>query len=108
MIILSNSSLTSLVTFNPLSISLRLIFETLDSFTSPSLGCKIPIGVLILDLSIPKNVHDNVKELPNVMLVHLDDLSKITDETHEKRKEHIPFAENIIEEVKKTSLLKKT
>ena len=35
------------------------------------------------------------------MLVHLDDLSKITDETHEKRKEHIPFAESIIEEVKK-------
>ena len=57
--------------------------------------------LLILDLSIPKNVHDNVRDLPNVMLVHLDDLSKITDETHEKRKEHIPFAENIIEEVKK-------
>ena len=57
--------------------------------------------LLILDLSIPKNVDDNVKELPNVMLVHLDDLSKITDETHEKRKEHIPFAESIIEEVKK-------
>ena len=57
--------------------------------------------LLILDLSIPKNVDDNVKELPHVMLVHLDDLSKITDETHEKRKEHIPFAENIIEEVKK-------
>jgi glutamyl-tRNA reductase len=57
--------------------------------------------LLILDLSIPKNVHDNVKELPNVMLVHLDDLSKITDETHEKRKEHIPLAESIIEEVKK-------
>ena len=57
--------------------------------------------LLILDLSIPKNVADNVKELPHVMLVHLDDLSKITDETHEKRKEHIPFAESIIEEVKK-------
>lgn len=58
-------------------------------------------SLLILDLSIPKNVHDNVKDLPNVMLVHLDDLSKITDETHEKRKEHIPFAESIIEDVKK-------
>lgn len=57
--------------------------------------------LLILDLSIPKNVHDNVKDLPGVMLVHLDDLSKITDKTHEKRKEHIPLAENIIEEVKK-------
>ena len=58
-------------------------------------------SLLILDLSIPKNVDKNVKDLPNVMLVHLDDLSKITDETHEKRKEHIPLAESIIEEVKK-------
>ena len=57
--------------------------------------------LLILDLSIPKNVDDNVEDIPNVMLVHLDDLSKITDETHEKRKEHIPLAEVIIEEVKK-------
>jgi len=56
--------------------------------------------ILILDLSIPKNVDSNVEDLPNVTLVHLDDLSKITDETHEKRKEHIPFAEAIIEEVK--------
>ncbi len=56
--------------------------------------------LLILDLSIPKNVDPNVGDLPNVRLVHLDDLSKITDETHEKRKEQIPFAENIIEEVK--------
>ena len=58
-------------------------------------------SLLILDLSIPKNVHENVQDLPNVMLVHLDDLSKITDKTHEKRKEHIPYAEAIIEDVKK-------
>ncbi|GGD16202.1 glutamyl-tRNA reductase [Hyunsoonleella pacifica] len=56
--------------------------------------------LLILDLSIPKNVDENVKELDNVSLVHLDHLSKITDETLEKRKEHIPLAEDIIEEVK--------
>jgi len=56
--------------------------------------------ILILDLSIPKNVDSNVEDLPNVTLVHLDDLSKITDETHEKRREHIPLAEAIIEDVK--------
>ncbi|WP_353776920.1 glutamyl-tRNA reductase [Winogradskyella sp. 3972H.M.0a.05] len=55
---------------------------------------------LILDLSIPKNVHNNVEELDNVTLVHLDHLSQITDETVEKRKAHIPLAERIIEEVK--------
>lgn len=56
--------------------------------------------LLILDLSIPKNVHENVTELENVTLVHLDDLSQMTDETLEKRRAHIPLAENIIEEVK--------
>ena len=57
-------------------------------------------NLLILDLSIPKNVNENVKELENVKLIHLDDLSQITDETLENRKQHIPLAETIIEEVK--------
>ncbi|MEL0455199.1 glutamyl-tRNA reductase [Flavobacteriaceae bacterium SZ-1-7] len=57
-------------------------------------------NLLILDLSIPKNVNANVEELNNVLLVHLDHLSKITDETLEARKQHIPSAEAIIEEVK--------
>lgn len=56
--------------------------------------------LLILDLSIPKNVNSNVSELNNVTLVHLDDLSQITDETLENRKLHIPLAESIIEDVK--------
>ena len=55
--------------------------------------------LLILDLSIPKNVDSNVEELSNVSLVHLDHLSQITDETLERRKTHIPLAETIIEEV---------
>ncbi|ASV30070.1 glutamyl-tRNA reductase [Maribacter cobaltidurans] len=56
--------------------------------------------LLILDLSIPKNVDDNVLELDNVSLLHLDHLSQMTDETLEKRKLFIPKAEEIIEEVK--------
>ena len=55
--------------------------------------------LLILDLSIPKNVNNNVTELDNVSLIHLDDLSQITDKTLEKRKQHIPVAEQIIKEV---------
>lgn len=62
------------------------------------LNLKKPL--LILDLSIPKNVHENVKELPGVQLVHLDHLSQMTDETLENRKLHIPAAEAIIEEIK--------
>lgn len=56
--------------------------------------------LLILDLSIPKNVDDNVKALDGVTVIHLDDLSKITDVTLENRKKHIPAAEQIIQEVK--------
>jgi glutamyl-tRNA reductase len=56
--------------------------------------------LLILDLSIPKNVSDDVTDLPNVSLVHLDQLSQITDHTLEKRKQFIPEAEAIIEQIK--------
>ncbi|MEZ4876138.1 MAG: glutamyl-tRNA reductase [Flavobacterium sp.] len=62
------------------------------------LNLKKPL--LILDLSIPKNVHENVQDLNNVTLVHMDHLSQMTDETLENRKKHIPAAEAIIEEIK--------
>lgn len=57
--------------------------------------------LLILDLSIPKNVSDDVADLEGVEVLHLDQLSKITDETLEKRRSHIPEAEAIIAEVRK-------
>lgn len=56
--------------------------------------------LLILDLSIPKNVSENVEELDNVSLIHLDHLSQMTDETLERRKQFIPQAELIIDEIK--------
>ena len=62
------------------------------------LNLKKPL--LILDLSIPKNVHDNVKNIEGVTLIHMDHLAQMTDETLEKRKTHIPAAEAIIEEIK--------
>jgi len=62
------------------------------------LNLKKPL--LILDLSIPKNVHDNVKNVEGVTLIHMDHLAQMTDETLEKRKTHIPAAEAIIEEIK--------
>lgn len=62
------------------------------------LNLKKPI--LILDLSIPKNVNENVKDLEGVTLIHMDHLSQMTDETLENRKAHIPAAEAIIEEIK--------
>ncbi|MDY7395208.1 glutamyl-tRNA reductase [Aureibaculum sp. 2210JD6-5] len=57
--------------------------------------------LLILDLSIPKNVSNNVQDLENVSLIHLDDLSQITDDTLQKRKAQVPQAESIIIEFEK-------
>ncbi|QBZ97185.1 glutamyl-tRNA reductase [Flavobacterium sangjuense] len=62
------------------------------------LNLKKPL--LILDLSIPKNVNENVQDIEGVTLIHLDHLSQITDETLENRKLHIPAAEAIIDEIK--------
>lgn len=62
------------------------------------LNLKKPL--LILDLSIPKNVNADVEDLEGVTLIHMDHLSQMTDETLENRKKHIPAAEAIIEEIK--------
>jgi glutamyl-tRNA reductase len=62
------------------------------------LNLKKPL--LILDLSIPKNVNENVKQIQGVTLIHMDQLSQMTDETLENRKKYIPAAEAIIEEIK--------
>lgn len=55
--------------------------------------------LLILDLSIPKNVADDVENLDGVKVIHLDHLSQMTDETLERRKESIPQAKAIIAEI---------
>ena len=55
--------------------------------------------LLIIDLSIPKNVSESVKENPFVTLIHLDELSKVTDATLEHRQSQIPLAQTIIDEV---------
>ena len=38
-------------------------------------------------------------DLPNVQLLHLDDLAKMSDKTILERKKHVPHAERIIKEM---------
>ena len=52
---------------------------------------------LIIDLSIPYNVEIAARRLPNITLVNVDDLSKIKDNTLQKREAEIPKAKKIIE-----------
>ncbi len=51
---------------------------------------------LIIDLSIPYNVETAAQLLPNITLVNVDELSKIKDETLQKRMAEVPKAKAII------------
>jgi glutamyl-tRNA reductase len=53
---------------------------------------------LVIDLSIPCNVEKTAGDLPGVVLVNVDELSKIKDETLQKREAEIPKAKVIIAE----------
>ena len=53
--------------------------------------------LLILDLSMPKNVAGDVKLLENITLVNVDELSVVTDETLAIRESEVPKAELIID-----------
>ncbi|KQC32439.1 glutamyl-tRNA reductase [Nonlabens sp. YIK11] len=55
--------------------------------------------LLLLDLSIPRNVDPDVSELENVTLIHLDELSQITESTLQNREHFIPQAQEIIAEI---------
>lgn len=51
---------------------------------------------LIIDLSIPYNVEKSAQQLPNVTLVNVDELSKLKDETLQKREAEVPKAKAIL------------
>ena len=56
--------------------------------------------LLILDLSLPRNVDPELNNRSNLKVIHLDELSQITDATFERRKKFIPQSEKILEIVK--------
>ena len=50
----------------------------------------------LIDLSIPNNIEASAKELSQIDLVNVDDLSKINDATLQKREAEVPKAKAII------------
>ena len=53
---------------------------------------------IIVDIANPRDVDDNVRELPNIKLYTIDDLRIVSKENLERRKREIPAVERIIEE----------
>lgn len=63
------------------------------------LNLKKPL--LILDLSIPKNVSETVVENEFVTLIHLDELTELTNQTLQQRADELPKARKIITSIEK-------
>jgi len=55
--------------------------------------------LLVLDLSVPNNVDQQVANEPNIKLVQLDQLARSTDDTLQERLRFVPRAEKIIDEI---------
>ena len=55
-------------------------------------------AIVILDLSVPRNVSKNVTDLKGVSLVNVDQLSQSVRDTLSKRKKELPKATQIIDE----------
>jgi len=53
---------------------------------------------VLLDLSVPRNIHPEVESIKGVKLANMDQLSDETNETYKKREESVPAAQNIIDE----------
>jgi len=53
---------------------------------------------LLIDLSIPCNIEESAGELPGITLVNVDELSRLKDETLQKREAEVPKAKVIIAE----------
>lgn len=54
--------------------------------------------LLIFDLSVPRNVDPRVAELPNVVIVDVDELRPVVTAGEREREASIPAAERIVEE----------
>ncbi len=52
---------------------------------------------IIIDLSMPTNVESAVNDLPNIKVIHVDQISKLKDDNLKKRAAEIPKARKIID-----------
>ncbi|PZP50424.1 MAG: glutamyl-tRNA reductase [Pseudopedobacter saltans] len=77
------------------------VIITATNTTNPIINRQLLEGhsnKILIDLSIPYNIDSNVKEIPGMILVNVDELSKISEMTFSNRKNEIPAAKAIIRE----------
>ncbi|MDM9380939.1 glutamyl-tRNA reductase [Chlorogloeopsis sp. ULAP01] len=55
-------------------------------------------GLMLIDISVPRNVHVDVNELANVQAFNVDDLKAVVAQNHESRRKMAQEAEGILEQ----------
>ncbi|CCH68287.1 Glutamyl-tRNA reductase [Richelia intracellularis HH01] len=55
-------------------------------------------GLMLFDISVPRNVHSNVNELDNIKAFNVDDLKAVVAENQESRRQMVQEAERLLEE----------
>jgi glutamyl-tRNA reductase len=85
----------------PLQLAAADIVIVATNATEPTVLCSHLDGrgkKWIIDLTVPSNVEASVRNLFNVSLINVDELSKLKDETLAKREAEVPKAKKIIAE----------
>lgn len=54
--------------------------------------------LLLMDLSVPRNIEPEVGEMPGIRLINMDMLNDRLDETYKEREANIPLVEDIIDQ----------
>jgi len=92
----------SYVPFDHLDVQLREADIVMVATNAPEPTLKVKDirerNKIILDLSIPRNVSEDIKNIKGIRVIDVDELSRITEQTLEIRKDGIPKADKIIEE----------
>ena len=52
--------------------------------------------MLVIDIAVPRDVEDSVRENPNVIVKNIDDLHSIIDGNQEKRMKDLPKVKDMI------------
>ncbi len=55
-------------------------------------------ALMLIDISVPRNVHGDVNELANVKAFNVDDLKAVVAQNHESRRKMAQEAEGLLEE----------
>ncbi|MEH2310648.1 MAG: glutamyl-tRNA reductase [Nostoc sp.] len=98
------------IQIHPLSEMMAVIADSDLVFTSTSatepildrakleMVLEVQRSLMLFDISVPRNVHVDVNELPNVQAFNVDDLKAVVAQNYESRRKIVQEAERLLEE----------